>query len=288
MKTVMTADGLALLTQVWPASQRAPGTARGVVVLVHGLGEHAARYDHVARRLNGQGFNVVGYDHRGHGRSPGPRGGIETADDLCADLGRVIEAARKEFAGPLVVVGHSLGGLIAGRFVAEGLAATPAPWWRAVDALVMSSPALDAGANAVQKFLLATVAPLLPRLAVNNGLKVDWISRDPAVVRAYADDPLVHDRITGRLGIFVAQQGPAVIAAAPRWKTPTLLMWAGADRCVAPAGSAAFAAAAPRDVVTPREWPGLFHEIFNEPEQAEVLQMLADWLDVQLPDRLAA
>ncbi len=288
MKTVMTDDGLALLTQVWPTSQRAPGTARGVVVLVHGLGEHAARYDHVARRLNGQGFNVVGYDHRGHGRSPGPRGGIETADDLCADLGRVIDAARKEFAGPLVVVGHSLGGLIAGRFVAEGLAQTPAAWWRPVDSLVMSSPALDPGANAVQKFLLATVAPMLPRLAVNNGLKVDWISRDPAVVQAYAADPLVHDRITGRLGMFVAQQGPAVIAAAPRWKTPTLLMWAGADRCVSPAGSAAFAAAAPRSVVTAREWSGLFHEIFNEPEQAEVLQMMADWLDVQLPDRLAA
>jgi len=288
MKTVMTVDGLALLTQVWPASQRAPGTARGVVVLVHGLGEHAARYDHVARRLNGQGFNVVGYDHRGHGRSPGPRGGIETAADLCADLGRVIEAARKEFAGPLVVVGHSLGGLIAGRFVAEGLAAAPAAWWRPIDALVMSSPALDPGANAVQKFLLATVAPLLPRLAVNNGLKVDWISRDPAVVQAYAADPLVHDRITGRLGIFVAEQGPAVIAAASGWKTPTLLMWAGADRCVSPAGSAAFAAAAPRNVVTPREWPGLFHEIFNEPEHAEVLQVMADWLDVQLPDRLAA
>ena len=288
MKTVMTDDGLALLTQIWPASQRAPGTARGVVVLVHGLGEHAARYDHVARRLNGQGFNVVGYDHRGHGRSPGPRGGIETDTDLCADLGRVVEAARKEFAGPLVVVGHSLGGLIAGRFVAEGLAPAPAPWWRPIDALVMSSPALDPGANAVQKFLLATVAPLLPRLAVNNGLKVDWISRDPAVVQAYAADPLVHDRITGRLGIFVAQQGPAVIAAAPRWKTPTLLMWAGSDRCVSPAGSMAFAAGAPRNVVTPREWPGLFHEIFNEPEHAEVLQVMADWLDVQLPDRLAA
>jgi alpha-beta hydrolase superfamily lysophospholipase len=288
MKTVMTDDGLALLTQVWPTSQRAPGTARGVVVLVHGLGEHAARYDHVARRLNGQGFNVVGYDHRGHGRSPGPRGGIETAADLCADLGRVIEAARKEFAGPLVVLGHSLGGLIAGRFVAEGLAEQPATWWRPVDSLVMSSPALDPGTNAVQKFLLATVAPMLPRLAVNNGLKVDWISRDPAVVQAYAADPLVHDRITGRLGMFVAQQGPAVIAAAPRWRTPTLLMWAGADRCVSPAGSAAFAAAAPRSVVTAREWSGLFHEIFNEPEQAEVLQVMADWLDIQLPDRLAA
>jgi alpha-beta hydrolase superfamily lysophospholipase len=98
------------------------------------------------------------------------------------------------------------------------------------------------------------------------------------VVAAYEADPLVHDRITGRLGLFIARQGPAVIAAAPRWTTPTLLMWAGADRCVAPAGSAAFAAAAPRDVVTAREWPGLFHEIFNEPEQDAVLAALADWL----------
>ncbi len=288
MKTVMTDDGLALLTQIWPASQRAPGTARGVVVLVHGLGEHVGRYDHVARRLNGQGFNVVGYDQRGHGRSPGPRGGIVSEESLCADLGRVVHAARREFAGPLVLIGHSLGGLIAGRFVAEGLQATPADWWRPVDALVLSSPALDPGTSAIQKFLLATIAPLLPNLAVGNGLKVDWISRSTAVVHAYAADPLVHDRVTGRLGTFIARQGPAVIAAAPQWTTPTLLMWAGADRCVSPAGSAAFASAASRAVVTTREWPGLFHEIFNEPEQAAVLQTMSEWLDVQLPDRLAA
>jgi alpha-beta hydrolase superfamily lysophospholipase len=124
---------------------------------------------------------------------------------------------------------------------------------------------------------------LLPNLAVNNGLKVDWISRDPAVVKAYAADPLVHDRITGRLGLFVARQGPAVVSAAPRWTTPTLLMWAGADRCVSPVGSAAFAAAAPKDVVTTREWPGLFHEIFNEPEQGDVLQAMDDWLARQVP-----
>jgi len=265
---------------------RPPGdlrARRGVVVLVHGLGEHAGRYEHVARHLNACGLDVVGYDHRGHGRSPGPRGGMSSEACLCADLGRVIYAARHEFPGPLVLVGHSLGGLIAGRFVAEGLQAAPAPWWRPVDALVMSSPALDPGANALQKLLLAVVAPALPDLAVGNGLRASSISRDPAVTAAYAADPLVHDRITGRLGLFIARQGPAVIAAAPRWNTPTLLMWAGADRCVAPRGSAAFAAAAPPSVVTAREWPGLFHEIFNEPEQADVLRAMADWLGAQLP-----
>jgi len=279
MNTVTTDDGLALHLRVWPAGS----PRRGVAVLVHGLGEHIDRYDHVAQRLNGLGFDVVGYDHRGHGRSPGPRGGMPSDESLCADLGRVIVAASERFGGPLVLIGHSLGGLIAGRFVAEGLQSKPAAWWRPVDALVMSSPALDPGTNAVQKLLLAVVAPMLPNLAVNNGLKVDWVSRDPAVVKAYESDTLVHDRITGRLGMFVARQGPAVIAAAPRWTTPTLLMWAGADRCVSPAGSAAFAAVAPRDVVTVREWPGLFHEIFNEPEQDAVLQAMTDWLAARVP-----
>ena len=280
MNPVTTDDGLSLHLRTWPAAD----ARRGVVVLVHGLGEHVDRYDHVARRLAAQGFAVVGYDHRGHGRSPGPRGGMPSGEAMCADLGRVLAAARAAFPGPLVLLGHSLGGLVAGRFVAEGLQAKPAAWWRPVDALVMSSPALDPGTNAVQKLLLAVVAPMLPNLAVNNGLKVDWISRDAGVVKAYAADPLVHDRITGRLGLFVARQGPAVIAAAPRWTTPTLLMWAVADRCVAPAGSAAFAAAAPRDVVTVREWPGLYHEIFNEPEQDAVLAAMGDWLGARVPD----
>ena len=280
MNPVITDDGLALHLRVWPAGN----PRRGLVVLVHGLGEHIDRYDHVARRLNGIGFDVVGYDHRGHGRSPGQRGGMPADDSLCADLGRVLYAAREAFPGPTVLVGHSLGGLIAGRFVAEGLQPRQAAWWRPVDALVMSSPALDPGTNAVQKLLLAVVAPMLPNLAVSNGLKVDWVSRSPEIIKAYAGDTLVHDRITGRLGLFVARQGPAVIAAAPRWTTPTLLMWAGADRCVAPAGSAAFAAAAPRDVVTTREWPGLFHEIFNEPEQDAVLAAMSDWLAACVPE----
>ncbi len=290
MQNVLTADRLALATRHWPAARTAStasttsaGGPRGVVVLVHGLGEHIARYEHVARRLAAQGFEVVGYDQRGHGHSAGARGGMPGAESLLEDLAQVIDAARREFPGPLVLLGHSLGGLVAGRFVAEALQAQPAAWSRKVDALVMSSPALDPGTNALQRFLLKTVAPRLPNLLVNNGLKTRDISRDAGVVAAYVADPLVHDRISGRLGIFVASQGPVVIAAAPRWQVPTLLMWAGADRCVSPAGSAAFAAAAPRGVVTCREWTDLFHEIFNEPEQEEVLKQLDGWLAKTVP-----
>jgi alpha-beta hydrolase superfamily lysophospholipase len=180
--------------------------------------------------------------------------------------------------GRPVLLGHSMGGLIAARFIAEGLLEAPSPWWRDVDGLVLSSPALDAGMNAAQKLLLAVLGPMAPKLALNNGLKPEWVSRDPAVVKAYVADPLNHDRITPALVRFIVDGGVFVRERAARWKTPTLLMWAGADRCVAPAGSEAFAAAAPKAVVEAQAWPGLFHEIFNEPEQAQVLARLTAWL----------
>ena len=132
--------------------------------------------------------------------------------------------------------------------------------------------------NAVQKLLLAVMGPLAPNLAVGNGLKPAWISRDPAVVAAYVADPQVHDRVTPRLARFIVDGGEFVRANAPHWTVPTLLLFAGSDRCVAPSGSKAFAAAAPVSVVTTREFAPLFHEIFNEPEQAEVFAVLGAWL----------
>jgi len=221
---------------------------------------------------------VVGYDHRGHGHSGGAKGRLNGSDDFLHDLTLVIDAVRAAHPGPLVLLGHSLGGMIAARYVAEGLASPTAAWYRPVDALVLSSPALDPGMNAVQKLMLSIAAPLAPNLAVNNGLKPGWISRDPAVVRAYQTDPLVHDRITPKLVRFILDGGELALQRAPQWKVPTLLMYAGSDRCVAPRGSAAFAAAAPRQVVETREFPGLFHEIFNEPEQGQVFATLGAWL----------
>jgi alpha-beta hydrolase superfamily lysophospholipase len=98
------------------------------------------------------------------------------------------------------------------------------------------------------------------------------------VVKAYVDDRLVHDRVSPRLVRFIVDAGEHVIARAPKWTLPTLLMWAGADRCVSPAGSARFVAAAPQSVLASQAYPDLFHEIFNEPERAQVLTHLTDWL----------
>lgn len=271
--TITTDDGLQLHLRHWPAAT----PARGQVLLVHGLGEHVERYAHVAAALNAQGWDVHGWDHRGHGKSQGKRGDIPDHDALLRDTARVIDAVRRP-SSRFVMVGHSMGGVVAGRFAAEALSTQPAPWSRPLDGLVLSSPALDAGLSGFQKLLLSVAGSLFPGLAVGNGLKPDWISRDPAVVNAYANDPLVHDRITARLTRFIVDAGAEVIAAAPRWRTLTLLMWAGGDRCVAPRGSEAFAAAAPANVVATKPWPGLAHEIFNEPEKDQVLATLTEWL----------
>ena len=275
--TLQTRGGVSLHVRAWPLAASA-GPARGSVLIVHGLGEHIGRHAHVAAHLNGWGWNVVGFDQRGHGRSGGARGRLAAADDLLLDLSQVIDATRAEHAGPLVLLGHSMGGLVAARFVAEGSAALPAAWHRNVDALVLSSPALDPGMSAAQRLLLSVLEPLVPNLAVGNGLSPEWISRDPAVVAAYVADPWVHDRITPRLARFILDGGAFVRGQAAQWKVPTLLMYAGSDRCVAPAGSRAFAAAVPPGRLSVHEFGPLFHEIFNEPEQADVFAVLGAWL----------
>ena len=265
--------------QEWPLDAAAHGT----VLIVHGLGEHIGRYQHVAAQLNAAGWHAAGYDLRGHGRSGGARGGIAHDEDLLHDLALAVDATRAALPGPLIVLGHSMGGLLAARFVAEGCRARPAPWHRTVDGLVLSSPALDPGMSAGQKLLLRILAPIAPGLAVGNGLKPAWISRDPAVVAAYAADALVHDRVTPRLVRFIVDGGVVARDLAPDWTVPTLLLWAGSDRCVAPAGSAAFAAAAPQGVVQARCFEALFHEIFNEPEKDDVFAVLQSWLAARAP-----
>ena len=277
------ADGLALMLHDWPA----PGEPRGQVLLVHGLGEHAGRYTQLAAELRDWGFAVRAYDQRGHGLSGGPRGGLTHNSALLDDLAAVIDASRSmhqqrgQLGLPLIVIGHSLGGLVAGRFVSLKL--------RPVDALVMSSPALDPGLSAVQKILVATLPAIAPNLRVNNGLDPRYLSHDTAVVAAYRADPLVHPKISARLARFIATAGPSTVAAAAHWHVPTLLLYAGDDHLVNPAGSRAFAAVAGASaqvqpgILSAQIFDSLYHEIFNEAPSAAspVYAALKTWLDAR-------
>jgi alpha-beta hydrolase superfamily lysophospholipase len=262
------ADGTQLALRLWPVPE---GPTRATVLIVHGLGEHSGRYEHVAQRLRHWGFAVASYDHRGHGRSQGARGALNQPDDLLTDLAAVIDHLRAQGAGPLVLLGHSMGGLVVGRFVAEAL--------RPVDALVMSSPALDAGLSTFNRGLLAASHALAPNLQVPNGLNPKFVSHDEAVVQAYVADPLVHDKVTAKLVRFIVDGGLHVRERAAQWAVPTLLMWAGDDRLVAPAGSAEFAERAPKEVAHCHRFAHMFHEIFNEPDNEAVFDVLQPWLD---------
>ena len=271
LSTFVAVDGDNLAIQDWPLADEQP--MRGVVLLVHGLGEHAGRYDHVARRLNSWGFAVRGPDQYGHGESGGARGGLPTAHRLLDDLADIVDSTRLRMSSktPLILLGHSMGGLVAARFVSLAM--------RPVEALVLSSPALDPGLSAFQKFLVSVLPKIAPDLRVGNGLNPSMISHDPAVVAAYRADRLVHDRISARLARFIADDGPATVALAPTWRMPTLLLYAGADKLVNPQGSRDFAAAAPKEVVTTRCFETLYHEIFNEIDPEPVFDELKAWLD---------
>lgn len=292
-------DGENLAVYDWPLdawdeeTQPDPAPPRAVVLIVHGLGEHAGRYGHVARQLTQWGFAVRTYDQRGHGESGGARGTLPAETALLDDLAEVVDDTRLRSVRlvssvtasvalqkslPLILLGHSLGGLVASHFVALKI--------RPVEGLVMSSPALDAGLGNFQKLVLRLGCKLAPNLCFGNGLDTRYISHDKRVVKAYLADRQVHNRMSSRLGQFIASAGPATVAAARNWTVPTLLMYAGSDRLVSPQGSEAFAANAiapgvKPGTVTARCFHSLYHELFNEVDAAAVFDMLGVWLDAR-------
>ncbi len=259
------------------------GTARhGSVVILHGLGEHAGRYGHVAAFFTARGYAVRTYDHRGHGRSEGRRGDVPSTGALLDDAQAVIDdwMARASMAGaPPLLLGHSMGGLFAARLATE--ARTP------LSGLVLSSPALALHMNGAQKLLLKLLTAVAPGLGVSNGLNARYLSHDTAVVDAYRADPLVHDRISAHLlnAMLAAIEGAQRDAAA--LAIPVLLLVAGQDKLVDARGSRQFHGqlAAGRGRLV--EYPSMYHELFNETGAAQVFGDLDAWL-ASLQERIAA
>ncbi len=275
-----TFDGETLAVYDWPL----PTThhLRAVILIVHGLGEHAWRYERLASELIHMGYVVRAYDQRGHGESVGVKGCLPSRNALLKDFAEVVDDTQtllcKRHHLPLVVLGHSMGGLVAALWVARhihkyGNAACP------VSALVLSSPALAVPVHLGQRLLLNTLPRWMPNLVINNGINPEYLSHDPDVVAAYKADPLVHHKISPRLAQFLAEGGSRVLAYAGKWNIPTLLLYAGSDRLVDPEGSRRFAALAPKDLVQHHCYPKLYHEIFNELHRQEVVEHLLRWLD---------
>nr|WP_244193757.1 alpha/beta fold hydrolase [Bordetella genomosp. 12] len=263
-------DGTPLARYRWPARAAQPAAA---AYLLHGLGEHAARHERLARWLNARGWLVGAHDHRGHGRSGGPPAGLRERDDLVRDAAGQIAAFAAETGQRPLLIGHSLGALVALRLA---LQAGPA-----ISGLVLSSPPLALRMPGWLLPPLRRIAGRWPDAALAYPLAPARISHDRAVVQAFRRDPLARRCITGRLAGFIDASVPLVMAAAPRLPLPTLLLVAGDDRVVAPAGSRLFAQRAPAGLLTLRWYPRAWHELFNErADYADpVYADLAAWLD---------
>lgn len=266
------ADGRRLCVHDWPQAN-----ARAGVLIVHGLGEHAARYAALAAWFNAHGYAVRSYDQRGHGRSPGQRGALSRPLELLDDLAAVYAGFSAELGTSPVLLGHSMGGLVALRAVLDRRVAPPA--------LVLSSPALRAWTPAWEQVLATRLARVLPNLPLRSGLSFEALSHDAAVVAAYRHDPLRSGWITPRLARFIFQSGRHCIEAAASLPVPTLLLVAGADRLVDPRGSRAFAAGARASgQLTMCVYDDLYHELFNETAAGrnQVLAQLEGWLEHNL------
>lgn len=275
---VRTADGLDLVWRSW-----LPESPRGVIVIIHGLAEHSGRYQDTAQFLSANGWAVYACDLRAHGLSPDPpkaqRVHVKHFADYFMDVDALLSLARKKHEGlPVFILGHSMGGLISISYALEkpqGLAGA-----------IISSPALgthpDFKPPLFLKLMVSILSRLAPRMLVPSDLDTQAISRDPDVVKAYIDDPLVSQKISARWYGEIIKAMKKANRNAATLKIPMLLMQSGEDRLVDPAAPARWANAAPSGLVEPVLWEGLYHEMFNEPEKQQVWARMEDWLEGRL------
>jgi alpha-beta hydrolase superfamily lysophospholipase len=253
----------------WPVEEPA-----AVIALAHGQGEHIERYAHMAQWFNERGAAVLGFDHQGHGKSDGKRGHAPSFDGLLDDIDLLTHEAAKRYPGvPIVLYGHSMGG---GLVLSYAVRRKPTHLF----AVVASAPWIELAfkAPAIKVMIGRLLCRLLPTLTLPNGLDVKHISRTPAVVDAYRNDPLVHDRISAAAGIFLLDGFKELLAFRGVLPCPTLIMHGTADKITSIEASRHFAGQVQGNIAH-QSWPGLYHEIHNDPEQVEVFEYCFEWLN---------
>jgi len=271
---VTAADGTDLLVRHWPPADAEAGVARtwqpwASVLLIHGLGEHSGRYEHVGAQMAAAGLEVVAYDLRGMGGSGGRRGDVERWAQFHDDLGERLAAVRAGAGDrPVVLYGHSLGGLISAGYL---LGDRPKP-----DVAVLSSPALDSAVPGWKKRLAVVMARIKPTLAIPNGIDGETLSRDPSVAAKTVDDPFCVKASTARFGAAgLAEQARVRHEATRGFGIPTLVLH-GEDDGLVPAAASEVLATAP--LVERWTYPGLRHELHNEPEGPAIVDSIVAWI----------
>ncbi|WP_189402526.1 alpha/beta hydrolase [Arenicella chitinivorans] len=254
----------------WPVH----GNVKAVVVLVHGLGEHCQRYDALANYLGNQGYAVCGMDLPSHGNSSGTPGHINRFSQFSDAVLSLYARTRAIYPDlPVFLLGHSMGGLISANLLLDHQ--------DKFRGALLSSAAIQSPQEppAWQVSIIKAIAAILPKTPV-LALDASGISRDPAVVEAYMCDPLVSkSKLSARFLLGLRQTMDRVLAEASQITLPILIMHGGADVMTAPEGSEKlFSCVASQDKQL-KIYPGLYHEIFNEPEAESVYADVLAWLD---------
>ena len=267
------ARGLRIFCQYW--QPEAP--ARALVLVVHGAGEHSDRYQHLAEQFTGRGYAVAALDHPNHGRSGGRYGHVDRFDDFLETLGVFHRRASADFPGlPLFLLGHSMGGLIGSLYLLRHQ--------QDFRGCVLSGPAIktDIEPGKMQMLLIRLLSAVAPTLGVLQ-LDANGVSRDPDVVARYVNDPLVnHGKMSARKVSELFHGMNHIQQHAGEITLPMLLLHGEADSMASAEGSRFLAAHISSPDKTLKIYPGLYHEIFNEPEREQVLADVLDWCDSHL------
>lgn len=252
---------------------------KAVVALVHGLGEHSGRYAHIGAALAAAGYALAGFDLRGHGQSGGPRGHTPSYETLMDDIADFLTQIKARYPRlPVFLYGHSMGGNLVLNFClrrrpkVQGVIAT-APWLK----VAFEPPAW-------KMRLARTMNRIAPGFTQRSGLETAALAHDTETVRNYANDPLVHDKISARLFMVMHESGLWALDHASAFPCPILLMHGTADRITSPGASRQFAERAAKKV-TWRAWDGCYHEIHNEAQAAEVIRVMIRWIGGRLKKR---
>ncbi|MBU4224395.1 MAG: lysophospholipase [Chloroflexi bacterium] len=272
------ADGLQMYSKGWAPK----GELKATIGLVHGHGEHIGRYEHVAAALTEKGYALLGFDLRGHGKSAGPRGHTPSYEALMNDIAAFFDQIERRYPDlPRFLYGHSLGGNLVLNYALRrkpklrGVIAS-GPWLK----LAFEPPASKVSLGKMMN-------NILPAFSQASGLETAALSHDPAVVKAYENDPLVHDKISARMFVSIYDSGLWALEHAAEFPIPLLLMHGAADRLTSAETSRRYAEAAGKNV-TLRLWDGWYHEIHNEPEKAQVFKVMTDWLAANLTGQTAS